>query len=256
MLIVKRIRRTSLSDEVKEEIYKYINENLNNIDKKLPTEEEFAKMLGVSRITVRTALNDLANDGVVLRRQGKGTFINREIVSMKVQFNPVTLYNEMIEEFGYEPSVEILETRIDVADEDLAMKLNLKKDSEIVVLKKMFFADGNPCVYCEDYFAANILEDTEQLDEMNNYSVSVFEFIDNICHSTVVWDSTEILTTTNIEHESLNKYFNCNEDECKSFLLLDSVNFNEKDRPILYAKEYVDTKYVKFNSIRQKRRNL
>lgn len=43
---------------------------------KLPREEELARILGVSRTTVRQALNDLAADGIVLRRQGRGTFVN------------------------------------------------------------------------------------------------------------------------------------------------------------------------------------
>ena len=42
---------------------------------KLPSEADLMKQFGVSRITVRTAINELVEDGVLERSQGKGTFV-------------------------------------------------------------------------------------------------------------------------------------------------------------------------------------
>ena len=43
--------------------------------KRLPTEEELAEKYGISRITVRRAVGDLVEEGLVEKKQGKGTFI-------------------------------------------------------------------------------------------------------------------------------------------------------------------------------------
>lgn len=56
-------------------------------DNKLPREELLASQLGVSRTTIRQALNNLAAEGVVSRRQGKGTFVNVDSIGIRVTFS-------------------------------------------------------------------------------------------------------------------------------------------------------------------------
>lgn len=70
---------------------------------KLPREEELARILGVSRTTVRQALNDLAADGIVLRRQGRGTFVNAASRGIRARFSPSTELTDAIRDSGYEP---------------------------------------------------------------------------------------------------------------------------------------------------------
>ena len=59
----QKLRVKSLSGQAKEAILQYIEEMDLKTDNKLPREEALAEMLGVSRITIRQALNDLAAEG-------------------------------------------------------------------------------------------------------------------------------------------------------------------------------------------------
>lgn len=250
---MRKIKSQSLSNEVKEEILKYIKSSYQDNDQnhKLPTEEQFSEMLGVSRITVRTALNDLANEGIIFRRQGKGTFLNPQAVTMKVQFNPVTLFSEMIVQCGYKPTVKMLGYQMITADLQLAQLLQVPPGSALVLARKIFFADGQPCAYCVDYFSADILKKPDDLTHMDDYPNSLFDFLAARCDRKIIWDRTEILTVTNQDEPELSPLFQCT-DTTKSFLLLDCINFDGNDTPVVYAKEYVDTNYIRFNSIRQK----
>ncbi|MCY0881327.1 MAG: GntR family transcriptional regulator, partial [Firmicutes bacterium] len=56
-------------------IRRYIVENQLKPGDKLPTEGEFAQMVGVSLVTVRRALSELAQQGLIVREQGRGTFL-------------------------------------------------------------------------------------------------------------------------------------------------------------------------------------
>ncbi len=248
---MRKIKSQSLSDEVKNEILNYIKDTFDGKDNKLPTEEQFSEMLGVSRITIRTALNFLANDGIIFRRQGKGTFVNPEALRMKVQFNPVTLFSEMIEQCGFKPSVKLLPSTSQKATKDLAKLLNVVVGSEIIFTRKIFFADKNPCAYCEDFFSIDILKNKADLKLIEDYPNSLFDFLHERCGRKIEWDRTEILTVTNQEVSQLTEHFQCG-DTIKSFLLLEGINFDGNDQPVVYANEYIDTKYIRFNSIRQK----
>lgn len=248
---MRKIKSQSLSGEVKNEIFHYIKNNFSGTDNKLPTEEQFSEMLGVSRITVRTALNTLANDGIIFRRQGRGTFVNPQALSMKVPFNPVTLFREMIRQCGFHPSVKLLPTAVIKAGDKLSKELNVSKESEIVFTRKIFYADKHPCAYCEDFFSIDILKERSEQKRIEDFPNSLFEFLKERCGRKIEWDRTEILTVTNREAEQLTEAFSC-QDEVRAFLLLESLNFDDKDLPVVWAKEFIDTNYIRFNSIRQK----
>ena len=104
----QKLRVKSLSGQAKEAILQYIEEMDLKTDNKLPREEALAEMLGVSRITIRQALNDLAAEGIIFRRQGRGTFVNVDSLNIKVTFSPCMELTQMIKKSGYAPSVRLL----------------------------------------------------------------------------------------------------------------------------------------------------
>lgn len=81
--MAERVKTGSLADQTRRALEAIIGEMDLAASNKLPREEQLAQRLGVSRTTVRQALNDLAADGVVLRRQGKGTFVNVEAMGVR-----------------------------------------------------------------------------------------------------------------------------------------------------------------------------
>lgn len=248
---MQRIKSKSLTNEVKDSIYKYIKSLDLSKDTKLPSEENMAQLIGVSRITVRSALNELASEGVIFRRQGKGTFANSEALQMKAQLNPVKLFTDIIESSGYKSSIKALGYEIVNADFNLSNLLKIKENEPLVAVKKIFYADENPCTYCVDYFPLSLLENENECDDLNRYDESIFKFLGDKAGVGISWDKVEIKTITNVENEELNSPFECS-DKVKSFLLLEGINFDENDRPVMYIKEYIDTTFIRFNIIRQR----
>lgn len=246
-----RLRRKALADEAKICILKYIKTLDLERSNKLPREEVLAEIIGVSRVTIRSALNELATEGVVFRKQGKGTFVNTEALEIKVKFNPVQQFRDMIIESGYTPSVELKGLDIIECDEKLAGALNIEVGEEVMEAKKLFYADDKPCALCIDYFPKKIIDEKDFKDSPK-YLNSIFEYIYDKSGKRVTWDKIEITTENNIENPDLMKYIPFKEGEVKSFLVLTGVNYDANDEPLVHASEYINTDIIKFNMIRQR----
>ncbi|KMT22371.1 GntR family transcriptional regulator [Clostridium cylindrosporum] len=249
-----RLKRTALADEAKICIQRYINTLNLNESNKLPREEVLAEIIGVSRVTIRSALNELASEGIVIRKQGKGTFVNTEGLEIKVKFNPVLQLRDMISDSGYSPSVKLLGIETIYCDSKLADILNITVGDPVTVAKKMFLADDRPCALCIDYFDRRVISEKDYQDSPN-YKNSIFEYIYDKSGKQVTWDKVEITTETNLQNPELEKYIDFKKGEVKAFLLLKGVNFDGNDQPLVYANEYIDTDIIKFNMIRQRKIN-
>lgn len=248
---IEPVKVKNLTQKTKDAIYNYIKTKDLNKDSKLPSEETLSQSLGVSRITVRSALNELATEGIIFRRQGKGTFVNVEALQMKAQLNPIKQFSEIIESSGYKSSIKLLEHEFIKADLIISNALKIDEGDPVVVVRKIFFADNEPCTYCVDYVPLEILNSEEDCEYLVHYDNSIFEFIKDKCGKEIAWDKVEITTTTNEKKPELVEAFNCT-GKNKSFLVIKGVNFDTEDKPTVYAVEYIDTEYISFNIIRQR----
>lgn len=119
-------------------------------DGRLPSEAALASELGVSRTTIRDALSRLEMEGVITRRQGAGTFAAATPL-VKTHLENFVLYQEMIREHGYTPTVTLLQSRHEVVSGDLTRELQLKKNASVLVTEKMFSANKTPVILLNSY---------------------------------------------------------------------------------------------------------
>lgn len=245
---LNRVKNNDLTQIAKKSIYDYIKSIDLKESNKLPREEILAQKLGVSRITVRSALNELATEGIIFRRQGKGTFINREAAQIKVTFNPAEDLKQAIISSGYEVTIKNLQVQTCKPTEDDAKKLQISMDNNIICMEKIFYANGQPAIYCIDKIPEKFLVKSVK---KSDYKVSIYQFIAENLNKKVTWDKVEIATVTNKDKDALKKYFYTG--EIKPLLHCDVINFDKDDTPVFYAQEYIDTTFVRFNLIRQKK---
>jgi GntR family transcriptional regulator len=116
----------------------------------LPGEQEMAKMVGVSRITVKRTLNELAARGLVHRHRGRGTTVAGSAVIPMVSGSFDTLL-ESLQREGLHTDVELLDVREEAAGPEIAGRLEIKPDHRVqraVRLRKM---NGEPFSYLVNY---------------------------------------------------------------------------------------------------------
>ena len=111
----------------------------------LPSEAELCASLGISRSTVRQAIGTLAMEGLVVRRQGKGTFIAEPKVRRRTE--SIYSFTSEINAMGKHPSSEILEFEILIPPQNVAEKLELRSaETRCYRFTRVRKVDGEPLI--------------------------------------------------------------------------------------------------------------
>src|SRR2546423_9842318 len=105
----------------------------------IPSERQLSVDLGVSRLTVRAALDDLAREGYLVRRRGSGTYVQQPKISQQLT---MTSFSEDMRRRGMAPSSTTLSLTRQLAGPRLGRFLNVSPGDEIVVVKRLRLADG------------------------------------------------------------------------------------------------------------------
>ncbi len=108
----------------------------------MATEQEICKQFGVSRNTVRQALDELVQLGYIYKVQGKGTFISFSKTAM--QMNHLLGFSEEMRAQGKEPATVLLENKIEMPSEAGAKALQIEQNQPVYLLIRLRCADGVP----------------------------------------------------------------------------------------------------------------
>ncbi|RME82034.1 MAG: GntR family transcriptional regulator [Caldilineae bacterium] len=108
----------------------------------LPTEAQLMEQYGVSRATVRQALDTLATEGLIYRQRGRGTFVAHPTVQQGLV--RIVSFTEDMRQRGFEPKTRVLNTGIIAASADLAKVLDIEPGAEVARIERLRLADGEP----------------------------------------------------------------------------------------------------------------
>jgi GntR family transcriptional regulator len=125
---------------------------------RIPTEIELIKQYKVSRITVRQALAALADDGLIERKQGRGTFVS-ERKSKKRRFTETIHLTGSLDELiemGIDTPVKVLEMNRVEADTHEAELLKIKTGTPIYRLKRLRMVENKPYSLILNYLPEEI----------------------------------------------------------------------------------------------------
>lgn len=122
-------------------------------DGRLPPEADLARALGVSRATVRAALQSLEEDGIVSRRRRHGTVVNERVLHSSLPLNRLLSFRELVAQSGHIATVDPLVRLVVPAPADAAKALGLAVGEPCLLVERLLRADGEPAVKVADILA-------------------------------------------------------------------------------------------------------
>jgi DNA-binding GntR family transcriptional regulator len=206
---------------------------------RLPSEPTLAKELAVSRVTVRAALAQLENDGIVNRRHGSGTYVNsvRPLVS-SLHINMSG--EQMIRSSGHVPGIAEMSWRQAEADEVIADRLAVEVGTPVVHLYRVRTADGVPVIVEYDYFPESLLP-----EEPVSLGPSLYAFLSNVCGVDVTFGIATLEPAPAGSHAAA-----LGVDSNALCLLIRQVDYDAAEQPVSYSVEYHLASALTFQLVR------
>ncbi|NYJ20890.1 GntR family transcriptional regulator [Glaciibacter psychrotolerans] len=155
---VTKRSRPRLANEIVDAVKSRIDGGDYPPGSRLPTEAQLGDEFAVSRATVRSAIKELAVTGLVVTRQGLGSYV-RSIPRVKDGLEKLGSISDSIRASGKEPGMEYARRQVRAVSEDEAVKMSLPTGTQIVELRRKITADGEVVAYSFDLLPLSIFPD-------------------------------------------------------------------------------------------------
>ncbi len=224
------------------QVTKIISERIRGQDyspgERLPSESDLADEFGVSRATVRSALEKLAAEGLVLRKQGDGTYINKYIIDVPTRMGAMWDFIRLIENTGYAAATQMLGSDIRLATEQEAASLRIAAGNNVITLKRCFSADGKSVILASDSIPASLFDGPAKALEQHEGELPLRELLWRKCRQAIAY---AIINIESILPDEDTKQLLGRVDSAP-LLKLEQVFYNSDNLPILYSVCFYDDK--------------
>ena len=166
------------------------------IGEAIPAERQLAAELGVSRLTVRAAIDGLVRDGHLARRHGSGTYVTQPKIAQPLT---LTSFTEDMRRRGMVPSSRTLELASVSAGARLARRLQVSPEEQVVRVQRLRLADGEPMAFEVLHVPASLVPGLSRADLENH---SFYELLEERYGIVIASGNQTIEPTVTTEEES------------------------------------------------------
>jgi GntR family transcriptional regulator len=137
----------------------------------IPSERELSEQLGVSRMTVRRAIENLIRHGLLERRSTNGTYVRQPQVLRQVGKDFALGLTQQLVDKGVSPGSQLISFQVTRAPLKIAEKLQLRLGAQVIVLRRLRLANNTPFCIETSYLPADLLTGLTAEDFTNNASL-------------------------------------------------------------------------------------
>lgn len=153
----------TLYDQIKDDLLSKIKDGTYPEGQTIPSELELAEMYGVSRPTIRQALQILVSDGYLEKRRRRGTVVTKPKVSQSFTMS-ISSFEDAMRLAGRLPKTKVLMFKRERANAEVEKRLELTRDQDVFKLVRLRHADDLPNVFVESYIPCTLYPGLDSFD--------------------------------------------------------------------------------------------
>jgi GntR family transcriptional regulator len=239
--------RRPLALRLRDRIWNMLQVECYRAGDKLPSENDLAAHFGVSRATVREALKALEEERVILCRHGLGRFLAPDPSSaLSDEITRLKSVTEMARGLGIPISTQVLSLREEPPKDIVRTRLDLEPGDTVVILERVQLAHGEVIIFSIDIFPRCLAVGELHPKEFTGSLLSVMEERWN----TRLTYSKTVLSAVILDSELSSRIgVACG----IPWILMEQVNYDAQDHPVLYSKDYHRGDKIQFRVLRRRR---
>ena len=235
-----------LSSDVKKVLKDYIYALDASSNGKLPSEDALAKQYGVSRITIRRALDEMEQEGLILRIHGRGTFVNQAALKMEVNILAGGEFRSILQNSGYQTSVRLLRADSIRAPQNVAEDLHLPASESVLRIELMHYANEHPAILSVDYILERLLSEIPSSELWE--TTSFFGILRDYGGIVICRDRMRIQSVLREDAQQLTPF--SAQMENPALLMAQGILYNQRNQPTVFGSALFDTRYLQYSLMR------
>lgn len=239
--------KKTLAEDAKDALFQYISQMDLQQSTKLPAETELARQLGVSRVTIRRAIDELECSGILLRQHGRGTFVNPNAARINVNLSTLCGFGDIIKNSGHIAESQQLYCEREKAGRHAA-QLGLHPEDTVWHIETLYNADHSPAILTVAYFSEQLLPDSMESISWDHESVPEFLY-----HNTGLFMTSDKLRVRACSRqEAAAEFPHVDRLHADALLMMDGVAFDQNNQPMSYGISFYDTGIIQFDIFRRR----
>ena len=178
-------------------------------------------------MTIRTACQNLVQEGVLYRVPGKGTFVSEpKIMTESLAYMG---FREQLERMGYETTTKLLDSAIIQASGSVSRKLRIPEAAPVMLIERMRYLKGRPISLHYSYIPVQLCEGIEKHDLVDEQLCIILEKEYQLL-PTRIQETLESVKASKKESQLFRV------EESYPLLILEDILFAQDDTPYEYSK--------------------
>lgn len=230
-------QQASKHEHIKKHLQKEITGGNYESGEKLPSEKRLCDYFKVSRVTVRHALQNLENDGLIYRKQGVGAFVSNQ--NMNSNLVRLTDFSEDMRQAGLDSSSRLISLKKVDPIKEVNEILDIRPDMKLIQVDRVRLGSGKPIAFDITYLPPGY---GQLLFDEDLTTQTIYNIIEEKYEIPIRAGSYKI-TATNAD-DYISKHLNIASNS--AVLEIDRCSRTTGDKKVYFQKRYYNPSYVSY----------